>query len=542
MRVLHDPLFALAAALGIEPHELSNVETPTRLAGTFVVAGTSVAAAVTSQAIDALSMEYGDAVTITFRTGALDEFAYDGSYSVEALAQFVSRAAQSPQYDLLLEVEKSRLVRRVLDGEPPCEAVLYFTAEAAIAAFRSGIRAIEKALWPDTSRRLLILVLDREVLLRGDSLSVVGGAQLDEAPNEAARPPADLTIAARAAIRRDEYIGWDTEFVTTLTPWHFYFGTTDASELVPYLDAAFVLLAALFTCDRARAIAAPGSRPTIRAEFRGREHVAFVPIIQGDPLTDVSIEQRQAVIGLIEWCYQRQSDEGDSPDWLADRLPFVQTRVAQALEGRPEDARFRAIATSMPEILQGAKWQWRAFVEGRVSEYLDKVSQLEGMVADTVDHYAERTTALSRGLADTMLAAVAALIGSFIAGAFAQPFDTILFRIGLLTYAGYVFVFPGALGLLSGQGQVAETKASFEAQRTRFNHALYEEKVDEIVSGRVLNAESRYRRWLCGVAAGYLLLTLAAAAAAVVIPQHVGSPGISTTTTTTTITTTPSGR
>lgn len=530
MRVRHEPLFGFAAALGIQRHDLSNVETPTRLAGTFAVSGSAVPAAVTSEVLDSLAAEYGDALRFAFRVGALDEFAFAGSYSAEALTQFVAEAGQTHTYDLLVELEKGPLVERVLEGEPPCGAVLYFTEDAVIAALRSGIGSVEKALWSDSTRRLLILVLDHDLLFSGDSLSIVGGVNLDEAGGEAARPPVDPEMAARAARRRDDHIGWDTQFATSLTPWHFYVEKTGESATAPYVDAAFVLLAVLFTCDRARAIARPGGPARIQAEFRGREHVAFVPISEGEPLPEVSVEARRAIHRLVGWCYQTKTGEPDSPDWLADRLPFVQMRVAQALEGRPEESRFRAYATSMPDIYEGANWQWRAFLEGRVSEYLDKVRQVEDTVADTVNQYAERTTGLAKSLADAMLAAVAALIGSFIAAAFKQPFDAGLFRIGLLTYAGYVFIFPGLLGLLSSKGHVSETKLSFEAQRKRFEEALYEDRVSEIVGNRVHNAGRRYRRWMRGVAAGYVAVTIAAVVGAYVIPHHVESRAVTTTT------------
>lgn len=295
MRVSHEPLFGFAAALGIGRHDLSDVETPNRLAGTFEVNGTAVSAAVTSEALDSLASEYGDAVRLAFRIGALDEFTFNGSYSAEALAQFVLGAGQTHTYDLLLEVEKRPLIERILDGEPICEAVLYFTEDAVIAALRSGIASVEKALWLDTTRRLLILVLDHDLLLSGSSLSIAGGVHLDEAAGEAVRPPIDPELTSRAARRRDDYIGWDAQFATSLTPWHFHIEKTAESATAPYIDAAFVLLAVLFTCDRARAISGPGRRPHIQAEFRGREHVASVPILEGEPLFDVSIQSRTAI-------------------------------------------------------------------------------------------------------------------------------------------------------------------------------------------------------------------------------------------------------
>jgi hypothetical protein len=62
-------------------------------------------------------------------------------------------------------------------------------------------------------------------------------------------------------------------------------------------------------------------------------------------------------------------------------------------------------------------------------------AQVETMVSETVVAFADRTAALTKSLTDTILAAVAVLIGSFIAAAFATPFNATLFRIGVLTQA-----------------------------------------------------------------------------------------------------------
>jgi hypothetical protein len=123
-----------------------------------------------------------------------------------------------------------------------------------------------------------------------------------------------------------------------------------------------------------------------------------------------------------------------------------------------------------------------------------------------------------------MLAAVAALIGSFIAAAFANPFNATLFRVGMLTYAGYLAVFPGFLGLTSSNGQIAETTLSFEAQQKRFREALYPEKVSEIVGDRVKNARKRYERWRHWVALAYVVVAVLVVVGAFWLPNQVSAP------------------
>ncbi len=62
-------------------------------------------------------------------------------------------------------------------------------------------------------------MLDEDTVSRGDHLSLIGGAYLDGVGDEIIRPaPVDL---ARVAIRRNDYVGWDSELMTSLTPAHF---------------------------------------------------------------------------------------------------------------------------------------------------------------------------------------------------------------------------------------------------------------------------------------------------------------------------------
>jgi hypothetical protein len=122
-----------------------------------------------------------------------------------------------------------------------------------------------------------------------------------------------------------------------------------------------------------------------------------------------------------------------------------------------------------------------------------------------------------------MLAAVAILIGSFIAAAFSTPFNAALFRVGVLTYAAYVVLFPGAVGLLASASNFRGARSEFDTRIKRFNEMLFPEKVNDIVGSRVADAQSRYHRWLGLVAAAYVAVAIAAGVAAAMIPHLVMS-------------------
>jgi len=193
--------------------------------------------------------------------------------------------------------------------------------------------------------------------------------------------------------------------------------------------------------------------------------------------------------------------------------------VAQSLEPHPAEQRLVAFTRAMPYLIEGIEWHWKAFIEGKVSEYLDRVQQVETTVNDTVATFADRTVGLVKALTETILAAVAVLIGSFIAAAFATPFNATLFRVGVLTYGAYVVLFPGAVSLLASVSNLRRIHAEFDTRIQRFNETLLPEKVTEIVGRRVADAERSYFRWLSFVAVVYVAVAIIASVAAATVPD-----------------------
>lgn len=532
-----DALERLREALGVEPSSLVQAELPRRLSLTGTVDGDHVAR-LTHATLDAAVTAYGRALSLTISTGDLPELeVVDGAYSHAQLTALTGAAEPGHTYGIVLQIDKARLSEAMTGPPAHGSLLLFFQHEAFCAALRRGLASLGSELWPDSSRRLVVAVLDREVAVVGPLLSVVGGNSLNRLADELARTPATSADLAWVSKRRDDYIGWDADLETAFTPWHFALDDVDGdSDLVALLDSIGVLLAMLYTCDRARVVRRTAGAPGVRLEFRGREHAAFVPRDQSAPLDRMTPEHRHALRRLVDWCYHADIDGDVRTDRIGDRLLFVQTRVAQSLEPRPEEARFEAFALEMPQIFEGVQWHWRAFVQDKVTQYLDEVEKLEGTVGSAVDSYTSKVTSLVKGVTDTMLAAVAVLVGTFIAAAFADPFNEDLFRIGVITYGAYVALFPALIGLLVDWGNARQVEEAFDSQRRQFNDALYADKVDDIVGERVHTARRRYERWFWVTAAGYVVVILGALVAAAAVPDAVSgesdrAPGSTTTTT-----------
>ena len=85
---------------------------------------------------------------------------------------------------------------------------------------------------------------------------------------------------------------------------------------------------------------------------------------------------------------------------------------------------------------------------------------------------------------------------------------------GVLTYAGYVLIFPGVYGLGAQVGQFRQIDQSFEHEETRFASLLSPARVSGIVDGRTAKAKRRYWKLSWLTVLGYAIAIGAGIAAA----------------------------
>jgi hypothetical protein len=509
-------LTSVCRTLGIAPTQLAAAENVGALNHTFPIAALR-AAGLTLPAISAFRAAFGEAGRLEIKLGDLTELSTADQLTEESLADFTHRARTTGgQYDVTLLIQKSALAERLGLAQDGQQRV-YLFGEALVRALRRGISWFEDEVWQDPAQPLRIVVLDTDVALTGPMLALVGGSHL--AAGAPTTPNAELLPNEAASEGREQHVGWEHRWVRALTPWNFALtGTCSDPVLEGLLHAQLIKLAILFTGDRARMLEQEGAPGLIRAEYRGREHVAIVPLDETQP-SQASAPELAAVLRAVSWCY-RAADAGE-PHWLSDRLPFLQTRLAQVLEPHAEAGRVDAFARAMPFVLEGVKWQWKAFVEGKVSTYLEQVQQVETAVTETVATVGDRTAAVVKTLTDSLLAAVAVLIGTFIAAVYKDPFDATLFRIGMRAYAGYVLLFPGLIGLLAARQTMALTVDNFQARVMRFKEVIYPEKVDEVIGRRVTAARRGFLIWLIVAAVVYAALGVGTWVATDQIPRHV---------------------
>jgi hypothetical protein len=513
------PLEQLAEVLGVERAVLEARDRPGVLLLEAEVSAER-AAHLTDEIVTCFAEEYGPAATLRILYNGLEEFTLEhGAVDTASLAALRERIdGRSDMLTVNLRIDKIALLPAIV-APGAAQTQLFFFRSAVERALCQPPRSIQEDLWADPDHRLVVAVLDAELDIERGALSILSVDRLSDVGGLASRPAPDGL--ARMAARRDDYISWDTGLRTRLTPTHLapVSLSGDVGDLPHLLDGLVISVAAMFLCDRAREQEhEDGAAPTARVEFKGRDHTAVVPVPWGRfSAEEYSAANASAAVKLTEWCYQTTPDR-PADDFLADRLPFVQTRVAQLLEGRPEQDRLVVLASAMPALVDSCRWNWQSFIEGRVGVYLDQVAGLEAAVGDAVGALTERTSALTGKVTETALAEVATLVGAFIAAAFQQPFQSRLFTAAMVAYAAYVLVFPFGIGLSSAVGSCRQATKSFGPQQRNVAEVLGADRVNHLIDKRVENAAKRFRFWARLAAVAYVIAAAVSVAAGLVVP------------------------
>jgi hypothetical protein len=267
-------------------------------------------------------------------------------------------------------------------------------------------------------------------------------------------------------------------------------------------------LVLLYTADRTDT----DSRGQIVATFEGAGQSVKVPFM--DPteiLSEESLRAGSSLQSLVEWVYE--------PRWVADRLTLAQVAIAQALGANDVEQRPRRLLEGANNILGSLRWHWKAFIEGKIDGYDAQVRALEDYVENTVKSFADQIGEMIKGLSETMLAAIAAVLGSFVAAVFGDKFNPIVFSIGMVCYAIYVTIFPLTYNMFGQWGRYKLLQKQFQQRKKRFEQLLPLDKVEDTIAGQMASSEIRFERWFKLTVVAYLVVIALSFASAWAVPS-----------------------
>jgi hypothetical protein len=436
-------------------------------------------------------------------------------FSAEVYERFHQeiQASNSPTFIFEFRLNKQTLLQKYFQNTNQYVFTYLYIFPKAFETLltRSSLLQIEGLFWKDKADcKVIIIIPSQSIFLSGDYLSIIGGEftyKYDSVNSVAQnKPETKQTLFERC----QDVVKWQDHFVNFLTPYHLYVSPISSADdfITQAIFINFVNLVLLYFADRS--ISRNKSLITI---FNGiQQSVEIKLTMPGERKFDNLVQQIPLLFELFEWAYD--------PHWnVSDRLPLVQIGMVQSLNASEPEFRYRLLLENIGSIYEGLKWHWKAFIEGKVEEYVRQVQDLEQVVSDAVRAFTEQISLLNKNLLETMLAAVGVVIASFIAFLFSDHFNPVVFQIGIWVYCIYMLIFPMIISLKQQNEQFTAYEEDFEVRRKQFEERLYKEKVEAIIGDHVSKNKARFRNAIYYTRLTYILVIITFFISSIFLPS-----------------------
>lgn len=365
----------------------------------------------------------------------------------------------------------------------------------------------------------MILVPDHDIALSGPHLAVLG-ADAVAGWNTSTVPIDDAKVATLYGHAR-KLLKWVHYELRSLTPLHLAFDRITAPKrddaVAGVFEAQWTICSLLYIAEQSRW---DSSTSTWLATFAADKYVAQLSLGSAavtraalKATGGVPWETAKTIGTLARWVY--------GEDRVADRLTVLQVVVANALEEKDAAVKGTELLRQADDIAKRVEAAWKAFIEQKLDQFFGQLKQLEETIEATSRAYHEQVQALTKTLIDSMLAAVAVVVGSFIAAMFKTPFQPYVFWFGAGVYLAYLLVFPILVGLSASWQRFSDSARMFGRRKEEYGTRLTPKQVDEIVGTTVSDRERWFKRWFGFTVFLYVVVVIVVLVATIYLPDSI---------------------
>jgi len=521
LQTLTLPLKNFCQFLGISEQELAGAEEDVSFL-LYRDVESDLALTLTLEQLNSLVHAYGSALDGSFLLGRRPVLSLTQNLGEEDLKRFREDLGidshEKFKIKLSLSINKSDLLRAWGDFTG-CRVLLFLFPQALERQLTCTLPQLEKLLWPDKNEKAVVLVSERDIYLNGPFLSIFGG-KLENGWLENACKKKVPDEWVQQVYNECQNLKWMYRWVLRLTPFHLIIkGKHNGEDTISRaLSIHLINTIIMYTAD----ITAGSSMEPLVATYSGDKGSVDLPLMKSEN-TKISREDVDPLVRVLRWTYNLK--------WVSDRLPLVQIEVIHALkESKIEDRLYLFLNPDFSgTILSDLRWEWKGFIENKLDEYMDGEKDLEDDLAKTIQEFSDQVSDMIKGLCDTVLAAVGVVLGTFIASLYENKFNPDLFKLGMVLYAVYVFIFPLLFNMINRWQSFLSLERGFKDRKKRFENRLSSKRVEAIVGERAKKAMDRFEIWFTIAAGTYLILIVLALIASVVAPiwiEKESLPGI----------------
>ena len=185
---------------------------------------------------------------------------------------------------------------------------------------------------------------------------------------------------------------------------------------------------------------------------------------------------------------------------------ITQEVIGQTLKEAIPNLRYRLLISKSEDIYNSLISNWRSLVENKVITYLTKAKEFEETISKTVSSYVDQVSDIVKGLTETMLTAVAAIVGTMIAALFQDKFNPSVFIIGMVTYAAYLGIIHLFFNLKTKKERFDTINSEYSERRIYFAELLEEAEITRLEKKRIDNGQKAFDKWYGRIRLAYWIV------------------------------------
>lgn len=480
---------------------------------------------------------FGEALTLKIKFGGILLYDQSGEFNsadFEAFQKKLSSGDYTGNVNVELKINKLLLAKKIFGEYNKIMATIIFQEEVLSNVFSNSIIVLDNhmsseadykdAIFVNDSCRQVIVVPRLDVFVMGDRLAVVGGKGIEQIEKILEPPQFDSSLLGQIRNYSEQNIKWIRLGPLRLTPFHFDVkvdtNITDPVQNRGFLDRLIWLqfnLSLMYMSDStAYNKNMSNNEETLKIIFKGASGSSQLDLplyfLEGNPVID-SLQGNAAVwLSTCRWVFENDRD-------IYDRMAIVQNVVTQTFPGSDGFSRLKQMLLGAKSFFDLLNEHWKAFSEGKIEKYFDKVKQIGEFVETTARSYNEAIDSLIKSLITTMLGEVATVMGSFLGGLFKDPFDPKFLIIGLIIYSLYMAIFPGFILLTNTRSNFNEMKKRMDSQFMELQKQILglEDTKWESWKEQLESSHSRFENWFNVTIWSYVVIFELSMAAVVIL-------------------------
>ena len=445
--------------------------------------------------------------------------------------RFRERILPCDELIFVFTLEKSELVRLYNLEASHTHVFLFLFKEAILDYFgrpqewssarstQDCLRDLERGLWPgDRTEKIIILTQALPLFLDGPYLAFAGGELLHRWRELSPTTAPDMERLNKLYNNGRELVKWDRQWVQRLTPYHLDLhagqefavaANPTARTLHALLQQHLLNLCVLFTANHT----IQKKREWVAGYWDAENRVEMPSAPTADASIPVkSLDKAPGLLQAVRWVYTSQ--------WPRDRIYFLQSAVTQEVRLRPTIDSNQVLLDEIETIHTGMERRLAQFVRDKEHAFSAAERALQTFSIETAESFSRQTSEIIKAVSETMLAAIAALLGSFIAAGFDNnSFDARIFTVGMVVYALYVLFFPLLYNMSNQWSRFHALAENVDAGYGRFSDKLGSDRAQELAGERITGSKRRFQVWFYLTVVVYILAIIGGLVAAFLVPQ-----------------------